>query len=291
MVTVKRSTAGSDQGWWISNPSLRLFIPEGFGPRILELRLESGANLLAILPDARIPVQGQAAFSLRGGHRFWAAPERPQVTYADDDQPPEIIPGCAGLDIVQKADRAGIQKSWQVRLDPEAAEVTIQHQLTNAGREPLELAPWAVTMLQPGGVGLLPLLAWGEDGRGTSPNRQLVLWPYTDVESRYLRITNQGVFVRAEMLEGMLKIGAPNPAGWLAYSQCGTLFVKYSAYQGDRIYPDRGASHQIYCDPGTIELETLGPLVNLAQGESASHQEVWQLYQEGSWPEKYLSYF
>ncbi|MFL7814160.1 MAG: hypothetical protein AB8I40_10845 [Anaerolineales bacterium] len=284
MVTVKRTAVGSDIGWEIYNPSLRIFIPEGFGPRIMELSLESGPNLLAVLPEARIPVPGQIPFSLRGGHRLWAAPERPKVTYAEDDRPLEITQQEKGLDIHQETDRAGLQKSWQVRLESESPEVTIRHQLVNESGEPIELAPWAVTMLQPGGVGLLPLFA-GEKGlHGTAPDRQLIVWPYTDLESPYLQITNEGVFIRAQVAEGMLKIGAPNPAGWLAYSQNETLFVKRSVYLEGKEYPDRGASHQIYCDPGTIELETVGPLVKLAPGDSTDHQETWNVYKDGNWP-------
>ena len=102
---------------------------------------------------------------------------------------------------------------------------------------------------------------------------------------------NQGVFVNADMQEGALKIGAPNPLGYLAYRQKDLLFVKESHYQKGKNYLDRGASHQIYCSPDVIELETLGPLTMLEPGEIVSHVEIWGVYSQGNWPQKIKEVF
>ena len=139
-------------------------------------------------------------------------------------------------------------------------------------------------MLRPGGVGLIPLSTDTDDEHGLLPNRQIVFWPYTDLKSPHLNLGNQGVAVQAVMEQGALKVGAPNPLGWLAYQLESLLFVKRAAYQAGGHYLDRGASSQIYCNPDVIELETLGPVVNLAPGEMTEHREVWQLYAEGDWP-------
>jgi hypothetical protein len=42
-----------------------------------------------------------------------------------------------------------------------------------------------------------------------------------------------------------------------------------------------GTNLQIYCDEGTIEIESLGPLVRLAPGESVAHDEHWELLELG----------
>jgi len=80
------------------------------------------------------------------------------------------------------------------------------------------------------------------------------------------------------MREGALKIGFPNPAGWLAYAVDDTLFVKRAAYQPDADYFDRGSSSECYCNPRFLELETLGPRTVLAPGQSITHCEAWALY-------------
>ncbi len=275
----------------LKNDQLALWITKSFGPRLIGLEAQGGENLLAVLPDARIPVEGREDYSLRGGHRLWVAPERPETTYVVDDAAPEIVPAQAGLDITQPVDRTGIQKSWQVRLPPEDLQVTLNHRLTNRGEKTVRLAPWAVTMLPPGGVGLLPLQQELEDEHGLWPNRQLLVWPYTELNSPYLDISDHALRIRAEMTVGALKVGAPNPAGWLAYRQREVLFIKRTEYSKGANYPDRGASHEIYCSPTVIELETLGPLLDLAPGESVDHREIWQVYLNKSWPEEIKELF
>ena len=271
----------------IENRFYTLWLSLDFGPRVLGLSYRGSDNLLANLPDARIPVEGKKGYALRGGHRLWYAPERPETTYIADDQPPRVRESSEGIEFIQEIDQpTGIQKSWVIELAPEEDRVVIDHRLTNCGEGPFELAPWAITMLRPGGVGLLPLQEGLDDEHGLWPNRQLVFWPYTDLNSPYLQIINQGLFVSADMKEGALKVGAPNPRGWIAYRLEDLLFVKESHYKKGERYLDRGASHQIYCSPDVIELETLGPAAILAPGEAVGHQETWQIYPEDSWPEE-----
>ena len=278
--------------WRLENEWAAVWLSAEFGPRVLGYSLSGGVNLLASLPNATLPTGDGRHLSLRGGHRLWYAPERPETTYIPDERPPRIRELEGGLEFIQEIDQpTGIQKSWRIELAPESAQVVIDHRLTNFSTKPYELAPWAVTMLRTGGVGLLPLQVDQDDAHGLWPNRQLVLWPYTDIRSDQLLVHNRGVFVAADLKEGALKVGAPNPSGDLAYRHNGVLFSKKSKfYQGEK-YPDRGASHQIFCSPDVIELETLGPLTILEPGEKVSHQEVWMIYPEGAWPERYRDLF
>jgi hypothetical protein len=86
------------------------------------------------------------------------------------------------------------------------------------------------------------------------------------------------------MHTGQLKVGFPNPAGWLAYVVDGTMFVKYAAYQPESAYFDGGSSSECYCDPRFLELETLGPRIWLAPGASTSHRETWVIHEGVSVP-------
>ncbi len=273
--------------WEIRNQLVSVWLSADFGPRVLGLSYEGSENLLAHLPEAKIEGFGRETYWLRGGHRLWYGPERPETTYIPDDRPPQVKEIHGGLEFIQQIDQpSGIQKSWQIRLAPEAPRVEIDHCLTNCGDKAYELAPWAITMLPPGGIGLLPFQEEEVDEHGLWPNRQLVFWPYTDVCSSHLKITNQGVFVTADLKEGALKIGAPNPLGWIAYRHNHLVFIKQSLYQKGAKYLDQGASHQIYCNPDMIELESLGTLVQLSPGESSDHKEIWSVYPEGACPEE-----
>jgi hypothetical protein len=72
--------------------------------------------------------------------------------------------------------------------------------------------------------------------------------------------------------------GIYNPSGWGAYFRDGNLFVKRSKVKTEARYPDYGCNFEIYTEPDFLELETLGPLQNLAPGETAQHIEDWWLF-------------
>lgn len=269
----------------LENEYLKIWITNDVGPRIMGLSFLGGNNMLAVLPGAAIPMEGADDYSLRGGHRLWYAPENPKTTYIADDQPLEIMQINNGINLIQNVDNpTGIQKSWQIVMDENEALLTIVHELTNRGDREFELAPWAITQFRPGGTAVLPLQVDNDDEHGLQPNRHLVFWPYTELNSPHLLLSDEGIAVKANISEGALKIGAPNPIGWLAYELDGFLFVKKADYQTSARYLDRGASSQIYSCGDFIELETLGPVVVLAPGESVEHHEIWQLYKEGDWP-------
>ena len=219
----------------LKNQQLSIWITKGVGPRIIGLSLAGGDNLMVVLPDAKIPVESGDDYSLRGGHRLWYGPERPETTYITDDRPVEIRSAQDGVKIIQPIDGAtGIQKILHISLDMDRAEVKIEHELFNTGSDPYQLAPWAVTMMRPGGEAILPLQIGKDDPHGLWPNRQLVFWPYTDIRSEHLALANRAVIVKATMNSGALKIGTPNSMGWIAYRFLKTLFVKRSDYHPDQ---------------------------------------------------------
>ena len=77
------------------------------------------------------------------------------------------------------------------------------------------------------------------------------------------------------MQEGALKLGFPNPVGWLGYVYGNTLFVKRAEYQPDAVYFDQGSSSECYCNPRFLELETLGPRTVISSGDLVMHRETW----------------
>jgi len=87
------------------------------------------------------------------------------------------------------------------------------------------------------------------------------------------------------MSEGHLKIGFPNPRGWLAYWLSGTLFVKRAGFDPQSDYYDFGSSSECYCKDAFLELETLGPKTTLNPGGSTQHLETWELYAGVEWPD------
>ena len=62
--------------------------------------------------DRAIPDSGTYRF--HGGHRLWAAPEVPAITYAPDDHPCAVTTGDDGLTIRAPVDAAGLIKDVSV---------------------------------------------------------------------------------------------------------------------------------------------------------------------------------
>jgi hypothetical protein len=262
----------------LSNQRISIWLTEDFGLRLIGLALAGGDNVLAYAPEGHIEVAGGEDYFLRGGHRLWYGPEVPETTYLPDNRPVDTSYEAGVVEQRQPVDEStGVEKMWRVQLVAESARLSIEHQLTNRGTEPITLAPWAITMLKPGGLGIFPQPVGLSDPHGLQPNRHVVLWPYTPVQSEFIQWQDDGIFVRAALKESPLKIGFPNPAGWLAYLYQDQIFVKRTKYDPTATYIDRGASSQVYCSPDVIELETLGPQVQLQPGQKVEHHESWEL--------------
>ncbi len=270
----------------LENESLAVWATTSVGPRLLGLALHGGENLFAVLPGLSFACPGVGAYHVYGGHRLWYAPEDPPRTYLPDDAPLEVAQVDAGVRLTQPVEPgSGIQKEITLRLPGPEARVLVEHSLYNRGETPVELAPWAITQLRTGGQAILPLSAPLVGSFGVLPNRSLVMWPYTDLSSPHLWCGKRLLRLRAEMTEGAFKVGFPNPSGWLAYLLGETLFVKYAPYQAGAAYFDQGSSSECYCDPRFIELESLGPRLSLAPGESVRHTERWALFEGVSIPD------
>ncbi|MCB2180352.1 hypothetical protein KQH54_04580 [bacterium] len=263
----------------LENGQLELWMTQGVGPRILGLAFQGGENIFAELPGEVISFPGVGDYSLRGGHRLWCAPEKPETTYLPDDKRVTIKSLDDTLHIIQPEDeRIGVQKTLSITLDPDEPKVIVNHSLTNTGQDTIELAPWAITQLRLGGVAILPQFQGNVDAHGLLPNRQLNLWPYAKMQSPHVEWGDEYIFVHANFTEGFFKVGFPNSRGWMGYVIADTLFVKKAQYFPGAAYYDLGSSSECYCNCQFLELETLGPKVMLDPGQSVHHREDWVVY-------------
>jgi hypothetical protein len=138
-------------------------------------------------------------------------------------------------------------------------------------------------MCRLGGVVLLPQPHGPVDPAGLLPNRRLVFWPYADLTDPRLILGNLMIRIDAQPAPAF-KLGYFNRDGWLGYWLDGTLFTKSFHMQGrSRLrmsrtsYPDLGCNVECYLNDRFVEIETLGPLVRLQPGETATHVETWRL--------------
>ena len=257
----------------------RIRVATGFGPRVLGLNHGDGPEMFASLgPEVVIDRPDSGVYRFRGGHRLWASPEVPAITYAPDDEPCSVTKEAGGVSIVGPVDRAGLVKRMTLSRGPEG--IVVEHDLSNAGATPLEVAPWAISQLRLGGVAIVPVSGESDEHR-LSASSTLVLWPYTDLADPRVTWDRGGLLVRAEA-GPPFKVGTGPAPGRLGYLLDGHLFTKQVSSAGQGHYPDRGAVGQFYLGDAFCELESVGPLTTLKQDEKVTHREVWEIEESGS---------
>lgn len=262
---------------WLSNGLIRLAVTVECGPRVVFCGWEDGGrNLFAETPDVVLDSpNGQCR--LIGGHRFWHAPEIVERTYWPDDRPVAVETRDGGARFTPVADGFGIVRELALTLVEGEARVTVEHRLRHEGTEALDLAPWALTMVAMGGVTLLPQPQGNVDAAGVLPNRYFTFWPYSDPADPRLTWGNRIVLVRGTPA-GANKLGYRNRHGWLGHWLDGTLFTKEFAPHPEAAHPDNGCNAECYVKDTFMEVESLGPLVRLAPGESVAHEEIWRFH-------------
>lgn len=274
--------AGWARNLRLRGPRIELIVTLEVGPRVLSCGPPGGRSVFHVY-ERQAGGCGEASFQARGGHRLWLAPEDVAFTYAPDNAPVRWEPlGDRGARFTAPVEPAGFQKQLDVLLDPVSGEVTLTHRAINAAAPARRVALWALSMMAPGGLALVPQPPLGEHPRDLLPNRSLVLWPYTDLSDPRLRL-GRGFFTVQQGAAGPTKIGLlvhadRQGAGWAGYLLDGTLFVKRFPCAPAADYPDRGCNCEIFTDAEMLEVESLGPLQRLAPGEAAEHTERWQLF-------------
>jgi hypothetical protein len=259
----------------LSTRAIELVLPTQVGPRVTSLRSLSGkaGNLFLEFPADEARYHG---YYLRGGHRLWHSPEDIVRTYQPDDDPLAVKTLAKGVALTQPAEKlTGLQKGLKVELLGERT-VKVTHTLANRGAWTVECAPWALTMLRPGGHGVLPLLPKGDHARGDLlPNYALVPWTFTDLSLPVWQARRDFIGIDVAQAKIAQKLGITNYPGWSAYWVDGTTFVKHARLLPAATYPDLGSCFEVFTNGAVIELETLGPLGKLAPGQTVTHVEHW----------------
>jgi hypothetical protein len=252
-------------------------------PRIVGLSPQGmgKGNLLADVGTSSIQTP-YGDFYFRGGHRLWHSPEAMPRSYIPDNDGGSMSEFENGVRIDQPAEEwTHIAKSIEIRLNSDQPQIILLHELRNEGAWAVELAPWALTMLRPGGVAIFPQPAGNVDEAGLLPNRHLTLWPYASLNDSRLSWRDDFVLIHATPKLPPFKFGYFNRHGWIGYWLDGVFFVKrFDASIAPHQYPDGGCNVESYCNDQFIELETLGPLTKLEPGRSVFHAETWEVYTE-----------
>ena len=248
------------------------------GPRILHLSVPGGQNLLTVI-ESHMGKSGEPTYQFRGGHRLWTAPEGP-ACYAIDNAALEVEELPKGVVRVRAPADAtyGIQKEIDFSLRDRGRRIRLVHRIINTGAAPQKVAPWALSVMIPGGTAILPLPVRGKHPEALLPNQGLALWPYTNLADPRLTFGTRSILIAQRPETPPLKLGVLAVDGWAAYAVAGCLFVKRFPFKPRKAYPDMGVNCEAWTNGGILELESLGPLARLAPGRKAEHVEEWSLF-------------
>lgn len=210
-----------------------------------------------------------------GGHRLWTSPEGWPESYTPDNHPVEYkIEGNTITLTPEPRTKVGEQHVMTVTLSENSTDVTIGHRVVNISDRELTLAPWCLTVMDKGGVEIIPQC---KKKTGLLSNRRLVIWEYTDIRDERCNITNDYITLKQTGKAQSFKLGMNNEDGWGAYLIKGQLFCKKFDFDENAEYPDYGCNYETFTDPFIMEVETLGALKTLAPFESTTHEERWSL--------------
>lgn len=290
MIVEKIAYGGWENCYFLSDGIYELIVTSDVGPRIISFSRKGGKNVLHQNPQ-HMGRTGDDEWLSYGGHRLWHAPETKPRTYQPDNSPVEYFELDNTHYFVPPVEEAtGLQK--QIAISFENELVVVDHSFTNNGLWAIELAPWALTVMKPGGVALMPLPPFVPHDLQLLPTHALTLWGYTSLNDARLRFGEQFIWMRQDVnATKACKIGLQvNPeylwtVGWLGYVVDNAFFVKsFHPASGLQEYPDLGSHLEVFTNNQMLELETLGAVRTIHPDETISHREYWSLHEGVSLP-------
>jgi hypothetical protein len=267
----------------LANDHVELIITLDVGPRVISYHhLPGGKNVLKTNAE-ELGKSGEDTFTVRGGHRIWLAPEN-ERTYFPDNSPVthELLPNGVRLENAAVAPWH-IKKSLTITMAEDSSLVKLEHRATNAGTSPTTVATWGITVMEAGGLEIIPRPPMGQHPRDLRPNRLQVLWPYTDTADERWRWGRAFITLRQTPHSSPTKLGLRHQMKWIGYLTRSVLFIKLVEFVEGTTYPDFGCNFETFSNAQMLEIETLSPLRTLAPGESVGHSESWRIF--GSIPE------
>jgi len=272
------------QGWpscyRISNGEVEAIVTGDIGPRVMRYGFVGSRNFFKEFAD-QVGKSGEPAWQPRGGHRVWIAPEDRVSSYAPDNQPVSIAVHADGVEATGPVEPlTGLEKQILLKMSSSGTRVEVIHRIRNAGAQPYVLAPWILTMMAQGGVGIHGFPPRGTHPEDLAPANPLVMWAFTDLSDARWRLLEKYLVLRQDPANPRpQKLGSFHRHTWGAYVLHDELFVKRTdAVAEPASYPDMGCSFEMFTNADILELETLGPLVKLDPGAVVTHTEWWSAH-------------
>jgi hypothetical protein len=272
----------SYQGWencyCYENASLKVIVTTDVGPRVIHISTAGGENQFFVNEDAS-GSSGSVEFVMYGGHRFWTSPESKERTYVPDNYPVKATIEGNIFSVTAPIEPIGVQKTLTLEPATNSNGIKVSHVLANKGNQPIEIAPWGLSVMRSGGTAIIPLPPKALHTELLTPTLSFTHWGYTDITDPRWGWGEEFLFLRQdEHVERPQKIGIHSGRDWAAYLNNGNLFIKIAKYLPNVVYPDFGSHFEFFTNDYMLEIESLGALGVLKPGDQAIHSEYWFVY-------------
>jgi len=282
----KVSYAGWSHCYRMSNGDVELVAVADVGPRIIRLGFVGSENEF-FENKSQLGRVGGKEWRIYGGHRLWVAPEGSPRSYFPDNRSVDVNIEGATLKLTAPPEldpsfrvHTGIRKEVDVTMHPDG-HVTVTHRITNVGLWPVELSPWALSVMAPKGRAIIPAPDSRPHPQALLPVRPMAVWGYTNMaDPRWIWGQKYIVLKQDPARKEPQKLGVGNEKGWVAYVRSGHLFLKLFRYVEGATYPDFGSNMETWTNQEILEVETLGPLTTLEPNEAVEHVEEWFLFKD-----------
>ena len=263
----------------LSNGDAELIVTTDVGPRILYYATKGSENVLGHFPESSKET-ALGTWKPYGGHRLWVWPEVFPATYAPDNDPVEFrSEGELSILLRQRVDAAGIEKQIRITMAPGGTRVVLEHTITSHNLWPMDIAVWAISVVQVG-TSILPRVSFRSHDEYVPVSQPIAVCAFTDLQDPRFTLGLKYILLRADpALATSQKLGLRNKEGWCAHLVNRTLFVKRFQHEEKAEYPDYGVNNEVYVEGSFQELELLGPRRVVAPGESLSLTEDWEIFE------------
>lgn len=270
----------------ISNGVIEVFVTVDVGPRIIRFGFVGEQNIMCDNRDAAAPKCDEVfenffgtnkKWEILGGHRIWTSPESYPNSYYPDLEPVKYELTKHGAIFTPNPEvENGVQKQLEIKMDPDDANMQVIMNVTNIANESQEFSIWGLTVSAPNGTLVIPM---NDNDTGLLANRNISVWPYTDLSDSRVRFGKRYVTLRQDTnTKQPFKLGFDLNQAELFYCLGDDIFRKtYETYHDTENYPDNNCSFETYTCDTFIEVESLSPLKNVKPNECVSLTEHWSL--------------
>ena len=262
----------------LANSTLEVIVVPAIG-RIMGLRRigdDAGVLWENRELDGQLPQANPGSWANFGGEKCWPAPQSDWPRVMGHDWPPpagfdasqfEASVTDSGLMLKSPVDAAwGIEAVRHIEIDLAVPVVRVRTEFHKVGGKPVRVAVWTIAQFDDPACVAIEL----------PPNSKFP-GGYTHLS----KPDPQGLAVNGGLLtfvrhpREFVKIGSD--AGKIVWVGAASI-VRVESEIVPGVYPDGGCRVEVYTNPGAqkyVELETLGPLVNLEAGQTIEHTTTY----------------